>query len=270
MFFGAITRPPTLKKALMARKLVHLEIEDKNYKVKIARNFYEIDKALQLRFEVFNLEMGEGLESSYANKRDEDEFDKQCHHLIIVENDTNNVIGTYRLQTMTMARKGIGFYSDNEFNLKSLGDTILKNSVELGRACIKKEYRNSRVMFLLWRGIARYLDLSGRRYLFGCCSLNSQNPQEAFALYHHLKTNSYINENINLLPRNKYRLPELNRFKAGTGEVPMPSLMRLYLRYGAKVVGQPAIDREFKTIDYFILFDLKDLEKETWRLFVGK
>jgi putative hemolysin len=43
----------------------------------------------------------------------------------------------------------------------------------------------------------------------------------------------------------------------------------MYFRYGACIVGQPAIDREFKTIDYLVLFDLKNMGKETYKLFLG-
>ena len=47
----------------------------------------------------------------------------------------------------------------------------------------------------------------------------------------------------------------------------IPSLFRTYLRYGAKVCGPPAMDREFKTIDFFMLFDLSALDARTYRLF---
>jgi putative hemolysin len=50
----------------------------------------------------------------------------------------------------------------------------------------------------------------------------------------------------------------------------MPPLLGMYLRYGAKIVGDPAIDREFKTIDYLILLDISQFSEETFKLFLGK
>jgi putative hemolysin len=42
--------------------------------------------------------------------------------------------------------------------------------------------------------------------------------------------------------------------------VKLPQLFRTYLRYGAKIVGEPAIDREFQTVDYLALVDLRALD----------
>src|SRR5690348_300289 len=78
------------------------------YTVRFARSEAEVDAALRLRFEVFNLELNEGLEASFITERDEDEFDKTCHHLIVVENASGRVVGTYRVRTMEMAKSAYG------------------------------------------------------------------------------------------------------------------------------------------------------------------
>ena len=39
----------------------------------------------------------------------------------------------------------------------------------------------------------------------------------------------------------------------------VPKLLRTYLAVGAKICGPPAIDREFKTIDFLTLMDLETL-----------
>src|SRR5689334_8887100 len=73
-----------------------IEIAEGHYLVRFARTPEEIDAALKLRFEVFNLELGEGLSTSYAVGRDVDEFDAVCHHLIVLDAQDNQVVGTYR------------------------------------------------------------------------------------------------------------------------------------------------------------------------------
>jgi putative hemolysin len=268
MLFGSvlptILRPLTLRRTAL---LPEFAISDELYTVKVSRTAEEVEQALRLRFNVFNLEMGEGLESSFLTMKDEDPYDKQCDHLLIIENSTNLVIGTYRLQTQQMAEKGIGFYSNSEFQLEMLGKKILKGAVELGRACISKDFRNTRVLFLLWRGIAHYLEQTGKRYMFGCCSLTSQDGGEGMALLSYLDKKGHINHNYELLPQPGFEVPHEGPVPDIT--VPMPPLMKMYFRYGARIVGQPAIDREFKTIDYLVLFDLKSLDKETYQLFLG-
>jgi putative hemolysin len=247
---------------------IHFSISDEQYSVCVARKNCEVDEALRLRFDVFNLELKEGLDSSYLTQKDEDQFDRQCDHLLIRENDTNRVIGTYRLQTMEMAERGAGFYSNGEFRLDMLGKKFLRNGLELGRACILKEFRNTRVLFLLWRGIANYIYLARKRYLFGCCSITSQDCIVGQTLYLDLIKKGLVDEQVQLLPQPGFEL--------GVSEVPdaepieMPPLMKMYIRYGAKIVGLPAIDREFKTIDYLIVLDINKVERETFRLFLGK
>ena len=46
------------------------------YSIRFAKTKEEILAALRLRFEVFNLELNEGLASSHATGLDEDEFDE--------------------------------------------------------------------------------------------------------------------------------------------------------------------------------------------------
>lgn len=47
----------------------------------------------------------------------------------------------------------------------------------------------------------------------------------------------------------------------------LPRLFRTYLRSGAKVCSSPAIDRQFKTIDFLALFDIAEMDERTAKLF---
>ena len=40
---------------------------------------------------------------------------------------------------------------------------------------------------------------------------------------------------------------------------PVPKLLGAYLALGAKICGAPAIDREFKTVDFLTILDLHQL-----------
>ena len=176
-------------------------IEEGRYAARFAGTPEEIDAALRLRFEVFNLELNEGLESSYITERDEDEFDQTCHHLIVVEKETNNVVGTYRLRTGEMANIAHGFYTETEFDFSLLPAEVVEQAVEIGRACIDRNHRNARVLFLLWKGLALYLTRMKKRYMFGCCSLMSQDCTEGERALRQLTRDGHLHETLQVRPR---------------------------------------------------------------------
>lgn len=84
----------------------------------------ELDAAMRLRFEVFNLELQEGLCSSYERGYDKDAYDAYCDHLIVKDLELDEVVGTYRFLRQSVADKQIGFYSENEFNLSNLNSNL--------------------------------------------------------------------------------------------------------------------------------------------------
>jgi len=243
------------------------------YTVRFARTPEELRIIQRLRFEVFNLELGEGLEESFQTGRDEDRFDPICHHLMVIHNESGDVIGTYRVQTSAMAEQLGGFYSVDEFALDSFPGGVIENAVEVGRACVAREHRNRHVLFLLWRGLAAYIDKNKKRYLFGCCSLTSQDAVEGKRVMDHLVRQGHVQENFSVRPQpgwecyDEERPPEV---PASEDKVVLPQLFRIYLRYGARVCGPPAIDRFFKTIDYLIVLDTDDLDPETREMFFRK
>ncbi|MEM9596230.1 MAG: GNAT family N-acyltransferase [Acidobacteriota bacterium] len=237
------------------------------YEVRFALSAEELDEVLRLRFEVFNVELGEGLEASWSSGRDQDRFDAVCHHLIVLDHRDGRIVGTYRVQTAAMAGRHFGLYSSGEFDLSDLPEEILESSVEVGRACVAPSHRNSQVLFLLWRGLAMYMSSNRLQYLFGCCSLTSQDPVDGLVVLRYLESRGHLHPNLRCPPLpglecvSEAPLPEI--------EVQIPHLFRIYLRHGAKVCGPPAIDREFKTIDFLVLFDVAALDERRVRTFFG-
>ena len=242
------------------------EVESGQYAVRFARTEQELEEVLRLRYQVFNVEMDEGLDESYLSGRDIDHYDSGCHHMIIIHKGSGLIIGTYRLQTRAMANAHAGFYSENEFKMDMLPSTILEQSVELGRACIHLDHRNGRVLFLLWRGLINYLKLNEKRYFFGCCSITSQDPEEGKRVMDHLSEEGFVHSEYYLEPQPRYTCYPDSLVVRAQGKVKIPRLMRMYLSYNVKVCGPPAIDRDFKTIDYFVLWDLESVSEETHKL----
>jgi hypothetical protein len=59
---------------------------------RLARRADEEHRAQRLRFEIFNLELGEGLAASHAIGLDVDPFDEFCDHLIVEKVTTGEII----------------------------------------------------------------------------------------------------------------------------------------------------------------------------------
>ncbi len=244
------------------------QFSEGRYTVRFAKTEEEIDAALRLRFEIFNLELNEGLEASFINERDEDEFDKTCHHLIVIENETEKIVGTYRVRTMAMAQSAFGFYSASEFAVEDLPYHILAESIETGRACIAREHRNSRVLFLLWKGLAMYMTENRKRYVFGCCSLPTQDCAEGMRALRGLVRDGFLHESLRVAPREDYVCRAEDFLSEDSGaDIKLPKLFDTYLRIGAKICGEPVIDRQFKTIDFFVIVDLKNMPDKYFKMF---
>ena len=234
------------------------------YSVRFANTARDLGEVQRLRFAVFNLELAEGLSQSYASCRDEDAYDRHSHHLMVTERDSGAVIGTYRMQTLEMAAE-LGFYSETEFDLGALRDDFLPAAVELGRACIAADHRNTRVLFLLWRGLAAYMLHNDKRYFFGCCSLTSQDAAVGQRVLQQLEAAGHLDPHWTATPQ-----PGLECVADASGVAPVkiPKLMRTYLQYGARIAGPPAIDHSFGTIDYLAVFDLQGISPRIRRMFL--
>jgi putative hemolysin len=207
-----------------------------------------------LRFEVFNLELNEGLAESHFTGLDADAFDEVCDHLIVEHFATKEIVGTYRLQTGKRAAGNIGYYSEREFDFSPY-EPLRNKMIELGRACVHAAHRNFNLLHLLWRGIALYAGERNARFLIGCSSLTSQDAGEGMAMYQQLCAKFLAPPEWRTVPHPEFRCA----LEPGASSSQPPKLMRSYLGIGAKICGPPALDREFSTIDFLTLLDLHSL-----------
>jgi putative hemolysin len=226
-----------------------------HYSVRRAQGAEEVRAAQALRFAVFNLELNEGLESSFATGLDADPFDDACDHLLVEHTPTKEIVGTYRLQTGATAAANLGYYSEQEFDFAPF-ESMRSEMIELGRACVHRLHRNMVVLGLLWKGIADYAQEHGARYLCGCSSLTSQDPSVGAAAY----TRLYRKH----LAPHPWRTRPWPRFECSLDHLhpeppSIPKLLRAYLNLGSKICGPPAIDPQFRTIDFLTTLDLESL-----------
>lgn len=226
------------------------------YTVKLAGNTQEFRAALRLRYEVFNVELRQGLQSSHSTGHDFDPFDAVVDHVIVSCAYTNRVVGTYRLQTGEMAARNLGYYSEREFDFSPY-ESVRSQVLELGRACIHQDHRNTQVLMLLWKAIVKYGMQRGCRYLIGCSSLTSQDGATGAAVYAKLKK-FQVQPELQTVPQPLFAC-NANLSAAGGELANVPKLLRAYLTIGAQICGPPALDAEFKTIDFLTFLDLAQI-----------
>jgi putative hemolysin len=254
--------------AAPARPRIHAEVG--RYRLRLAQSVEDRDAACRLRFKVFNIELGEGLESSYKTGMDSDQFDLFCEHLLVEDklesHPARRIVGTYRMQSGTTAARNLGYYSEQEFDFAPY-EPLRAGTLELGRASIDRDHRTPEVLSLLWRGIAQYATHMGLRYLIGCSSLNSNDPRQGRQMYRRLEPYRVAPE-FRTAPTAAYACPsehegECTQPSPGKQDPPSPSpanvpkLLRTYLAIGARICGPPAWDRDFGTIDFLTLLDLE-------------
>jgi len=266
--------------AAPARPSIHAEVG--RYRLRLAQSVEDRDAACRLRFKVFNIELGEGLESSYKTGMDTDQFDLFCEHLLVEDklesHPVRRIVGTYRMQSGTTAAQNLGYYSEQEFDFSPY-KPLRAGTLELGRASIDREHRTPEVLTLLWRGIAQYATEMGLRYLIGCSSLNSSDPLQGWQMYRQLEPYRVAPE-FRTVPTVGYGCPsehegECTQPSPGEQNLPptapakVPKLLKTYLAIGARICGPPAWDREFGTIDFLTLLDLELLSPSARNRFLA-
>src|SRR6266481_9791589 len=213
-----------------------------HYVTRLAGSTEDVRAAQSLRFQVFNLELNEGLEQSYATGLDEDPFDAVCDHLIVDHLPSANIVGTYRLQTGHNAASYGGYYCAQEFEFQVF-ESFRAEMIELGRACVHPQHRNLVVLGLLWKGIADYARQHGGRYLFGCSSITSQDAPVGASAYADLCRRHLAQPQWRTRPLAAY---DCSLSQLAAEPVKIPKLLRAYLTLGANICGAPALDRQFK------------------------
>jgi putative hemolysin len=234
--------------------------ETARYRCRFARDERDLNAVLRLRYEVFNLELGEGLAESEALGLDRDRFDAHCHHIVLETIDGARVVGTYRLATAAMAEAGCGFYSAGEFDFAALPESVRSSAVELGRACVAVEHRSAPALALLWRAVAQYAVCTGQRHVFGCCSLTTQDPAEGGRVGRLLRARGQVHPDYFVAALPGYECVFCDEELVGWENSHIPRLFRTYLRYGAMICGEPALDRDFQTIDFLAMVDLERVD----------
>ena len=236
-----------------------------SYAASIAGTREEIRAAQRLRYRVFAEEKGARLRTPLPG-HDVDGFDDIADHLVVTSQSTGEIVGTYRL---TPPGRTGRLYSEGEFNLRGLPADVRSSMVEAGRACVHPDHRSGAVIHTMWGGLARYMLLSGHRYLAGCASVPLNDGGQSAADAWMLGTTKHAAPpELRVQPHDPW-LPQ-QTLTARVSYAALPPLLRGYLRVGTWMCGPPAHDKDFGDADFFVLLDMERMSDRYRNYFLGE
>lgn len=270
--------PRRLKPALRQRRAENIGLPMTlgrigSLEVRLAQTAKDVKKAQKLRYQVFYEEMAAIPNAlSLFSRRDRDDYDTLCDHLLVIDHDAptiagkpgGQVVGTYRLLRQEIAERHGGFYSAAEYAIEPLiAAHPAKNFLELGRSCVLSPYRNKRTVELLWHGIWTYVLHHKIDVMLGCASLEGTEPSRlalplAF-LHHHAAV-----EGEWKVKAVAERYISMNRIAREGIDVKralhaLPPLIKGYLRLGASFGDGAVVDHQFGTTDVLVVLPVEKI-----------
>lgn len=234
------------------------------YSLLLTTDADDVRAAQRLRHRVFADELGATLHTTEPGL-DVDRFDAFCDHLIVRDETSREIVGTYRMLPPERARAAGALYAESEFVIDELAP-LRRSLVETGRSCVHPDHRSGAVVGLVWAGIARYMLLTGNRWLTGCASVPlADGGGIAAGVWDRAVAQHLSPEPFRVQPF----VPWDPRGVIRPRRLVMPPLVQGYLRLGAWVCGPPALDPDFGCADFLVLLGLDHMDPRYVRFFLG-
>lgn len=248
-----------------------MNLYQKRFEIRFTKNKDELIESQRLRHKIFIDEIVASNKKKAKSRIEKDKFDDYYKHLIIIDHKDptlypkGKIVGVTRIMLSDEIHKEIGFYSSQEFNLSPIISTQ-KKCLEIGRTCIDPSYRNTLILHYLWIEIGAFCSKNDVELLFGVASFRGNNVKKismALSFIHHeylapseMRPKALKDGFIAMNIIQKSAINKLNALKQ------MPSLLKSYLRLGAKVGEGAFIDKELNTIDILIIVDVLKMTKK--------
>lgn len=235
------------------------------YDVVLAQTTEQIREAQALRYQIFSEELGAKLNTPIP-LHDVDHYDDFCNHILVRDVETQKIIGCTRILTSDKVNLAGGYYSESEFDLTQIHQ-INGRIIEVGRTCVHIDHRRGSIMTLLWSGLARFMVEHQFDYLMGCASI-PLSDSSWLPLFDTLQQEYGSDETMRVTP--KYPLDKSVVITDKKAIDDIPSLLKAYIRLGAKICGDPCWDPHFKVADVFIVVSTESLQKRYLKHFFNR
>ena len=235
-----------------------------DFQLKLADCEADIRAAQRLRYEVFVEELGgAGAQIDHAARLEKDRHDPYFDHLLLLDrkrDESDQVVGAYRLLRSDQAQAAGGYYSTSEYDLTRL-TTTGRRLLELGRSCLHRDYRGGTAMFELWNGLAEYVQEHQIELMFGVASFHGTDLGQlapSLSLLHHWHL---APDEIRVRAHDRHLqrmdLLEPGQIDKRAAMVAIPALIKGYLRLGGHVGEGAFVDHAFNTVDVCLVMDTK-------------
>lgn len=263
-------------------------LQSKNYEVflvsadKIPNILHEIGRLREITFR----EVGEGTNESL----DLDKFDKYYQHMFLWDEETQQIAGAYRMGfgNEIFPQYGIdGFYLNDLFRFEPELNSMMAQSIEMGRAFIIKEYQQKPMpLFLLWKGIVHItLRHPEHKYLIGGVSISNQFTEFSKSLMIEFMKSHYYDPYVAqyVHPKMEYKVKlkdadkdfvfneaeaDLNKFdkiidEIEPGNLRLPVLIKKYIKQNARVIAFNVDPLFNNAVDGLMYIRIADLPEST-------
>lgn len=233
------------------------------YQVSIAATEAEVLESQRLRYSIFAEEMGATLNCTTEGV-DADALDPYCMHLLVRDTEKDVLVASTRVLNDERASAFGRFYSESEFEMDKV-KALAGKKLEVGRTCVRADYRNGSVIGALWQGLAELMFRDGYQWLFGCASIEwGQGGSDVYAIMDRFRRKYMSVEEQRVVPR--VAIPALVEADNLTA-LRIPPLLKAYVSLGARICGEPSWDADFKVADVFILLNVDNMSTRYVRHF---
>jgi len=245
-------------------KLVSGSMSAGRYDVRLAQSVAEVQAAQTLRYQVLFKESGGQLSRKMlTSEREEDQWDEVAYHVVVLDRKQEGaIVGTVRLVSGVALKSDQKFYTEHAFDLSALQNHY-STTLELSRACVQPSRRGGAILMLIWKFTMQFISQNKYDVLFGCASFSGTDYQQHIEilsyLYHkHLADSTLMPEpqaGVNSVAIKDFKVP----LKKGKKRGRVPTLLRGYLKIGARISDHAIIDPVFNTTFVAIYVDAKKM-----------
>lgn len=234
------------------------------YEISFAQKPEEIAAVQALRYEVlFKETKAQGSEEMHTLGREIDEWDPIAFHVIVKEKKSGNVVGTIRLVSADKLAPGQGFYTEEAFDISGLRERY-DSLLELSRACVAPGRRGGLILLLMWKFTMQFINDNQYELMLGCASFHSTKYLKHAPILRFLYDNNLAPADLMPTPivdnhidvaEIEYDADNLEHVSDSGKRAHIPTMLRGYLKIGAKVSRAAVIDPVFNTTFLCIYVD---------------
>ncbi|ODS24611.1 hypothetical protein AB835_02465 [Candidatus Endobugula sertula] len=239
------------------------------YTVRFAKDIQEVQAAQALRYRVFYKEMqGQPTEIIKAEQLDMDQWDEAGFHIIVLDSRALQqpaVVGTLRLFYSECLESGQDFYTGKAFDL-SLLKSHYSHALELSRFCVDSNGRGGVILMLIWKYAMSFIQDNHIPVMLGCASFSGTDETQHLPILNYLYEHHLAPEALRPKPKGAGYVDLAAFYEPNTAweeaQKSIPTLLRGYLKLGAKISDAAIIDHVFNTVFIAIYVETRHMLEE--------